>query len=111
LPENLLKILKLSPPQPINLSEWKKLAEKLDNLNATKKEPLHIALVGKYTNLSDAYTSVVNSIHHAALSIEERAVIDWIEASSLEPEALASNPEAYEQAWKVNVNSLFAYYS
>lgn len=42
-------------------------------------------MVGKYTGLSDSYLSVVKALEHASIEIERRVVIDWIEASDLEP--------------------------
>tara|TARA_B100000768_G_scaffold36902_1_gene35568 strand:- start:2218 stop:3849 length:1632 start_codon:yes stop_codon:yes gene_type:complete len=62
------------------LSDWKVMAHHLDTLT----EEIHIAMVGKYTNLSDAYLSVIKSLQHAAMAVDRKLVIDWIEASHLE---------------------------
>ncbi|MGB0611663.1 MAG: glutamine hydrolyzing CTP synthase [Poseidonia sp.] len=64
------------------LEEWKTMAHHLDTLT----EEVHIAMVGKYTDLSDAYLSVIKSLQHAAMAVDRKLVIDWIEASHLEPE-------------------------
>ncbi len=45
---------------------------------------LKVALVGKYTNMPDAYLSVVKSLQHACLSQNRVCHIVWIEASDLE---------------------------
>ena len=62
------------------LEEWRAMAHHLDTLT----EEVHIAMVGKYTDLSDAYLSVIKSLQHAAMAVDRKLVIDWIEASHLE---------------------------
>jgi CTP synthase len=69
------------------LAEWKAMAHRLDELT----EEVNIAMVGKYTDLSDAYLSVIKSLQHAALAVERKLNIVWIEASDLED---ANNAEA-----------------
>ena len=70
------------------LAEWRAMAHRLDELT----EEVNIAMVGKYTDLSDAYLSVIKSLQHAALAVERKLNIDWIEASDLED---ANNAEAW----------------
>lgn len=62
------------------LKKWKAMAHHLDTLT----EEVHIAMVGKYTDLTDAYLSVIKSLQHAAMAVDRKLVIDWIEASHLE---------------------------
>ena len=76
------------------LSQWKTMALHLDTLTTE----VHIAMVGKYTDLSDAYLSVIKSLQHAAMAVDRKLVIDWIEASHLE-EGWPS--EEHDVAWKV----------
>jgi CTP synthase len=83
-----------------DLRGWQKIADRYTKLSNPELKGVHIALVGKYTNLSDAYHSVVSALQHAALKVEEKLVIDWIEASSLEQATKISNPEVYEKAWE-----------
>ena len=71
------------------LDEWRAMAHRLDELT----EEVNIAMVGKYTDLSDAYLSVIKSLQHAALAVERKLNIDWIEASDLED---SSNNEAWD---------------
>jgi CTP synthase len=78
--QGLCDILGLDCTKTNLLQEWKKMAFHLDTL----KEEVHIAMVGKYTDLSDAYLSVIKSLQHAAMAVDRKLVIDWIEASHLE---------------------------
>ncbi|KAK9865298.1 hypothetical protein WJX84_005661 [Apatococcus fuscideae] len=59
----------------------------------------HIAMVGKYTGLSDAYLSVIKALQHACLKCNRRLEIEWVEAAELEEDGKKDNPEAYKQAW------------
>jgi CTP synthase len=78
--QGLCDILSVDCTKTNLLQEWKKMAFHLDTL----KEEVHIAMVGKYTDLSDAYLSVIKSLQHAAMAVDRKLVIDWIEASHLE---------------------------
>jgi len=75
------------------LKDWKTMAHHLDTLT----EAVHIGMVGKYTNLSDAYLSVIKSLQHAAMAVDRKLVIDWIEASHLESDW--DNEEEKKSAW------------
>lgn len=77
------------------LKNWKTMAYHLDTLT----EAVHIAMVGKYTDLSDAYLSVIKSLQHAAMAVDRKLVIDWIEASHLESDW--KNEEEKASAWSM----------
>lgn len=101
LPELLVKLLKMEEMQkPINMIAWTRFAEIYDEINA-RSRAIHIVLVGKYTGLSDAYHSVIKSLQHSACNIQEKMVIDWVEASDLEEETKETNLEKYNAAWEV----------
>lgn len=58
-----------------------------------------IVLVGKYTKVQDSYISVVKSLEHAALACNRKLILEWVDASDLEPEASTGNPKGYHKAW------------
>jgi len=74
------------------LDDWRRMAHHLDAL----EENVTIAMVGKYTGLSDAYLSVIKALQHAAMAADRKLTIDWLEASDLEPEA---SDDVHEYAW------------
>ncbi|MBL6743096.1 MAG: CTP synthase (glutamine hydrolyzing) [Candidatus Poseidonia sp.] len=80
--QGLCDILEVDCTATNLLEEWKTMAHHLDTLT----DEVRIAMVGKYTDLSDAYLSVIKSLQHAAMAVDRKLVIDWIEASHLEPE-------------------------
>jgi hypothetical protein len=92
------------------LQGWEEyLANRYDQLNNPALPGIRIAIVGKYTGLSDSYLSVVKSLQHSALKIEEKLVIEWVEASDLEPSTKDSAPAQYEHAWAVLLHILSAF--
>ena len=69
----VLKLLQVQD-KPANLDGWKELVKKINNPEKTIK----IAIAGKYTKLSDAYISVVESIKHAGYANNVKAEVKWI---------------------------------
>ena len=59
-----------------NLKAWVSLLDKMQHPDHT----IRIGIAGKYTKLSDAYISVVESIKHAAASVKAKAEIQWVSA-------------------------------
>jgi CTP synthase len=71
--------LGLNPRQP-DLSQWQELV----NLIKIPREPVNIALVGKYVELKDAYFSVREALHHATLYHKRDLELTWVPSESLE---------------------------
>lgn len=62
-------------------------------------EPVEIVLVGKYTSLHDSYMSVVKALEHAAMRVERKLKLTWVESTDLEPDFQNVNPVRYHEAW------------
>jgi CTP synthase len=62
------------------LSEWEDLVTRLKESH----EPVNIALVGKYVELKDAYFSVREALHHAALYHDRDLNLSWVQSEDLE---------------------------
>lgn len=60
--------------QKPDLENWKNLVYKIKNPQKT----IRIAIAGKYTKLSDAYISVVESLKHAGYQKDAQIEIKWI---------------------------------
>jgi CTP synthase len=95
--QGLCKILNVDCNSTNLLSEWRDMALNLDTL--TKE--VNIAMVGKYTDLSDAYLSVIKSLQHAAMAVNRKLNIDWIEASHLEESWKKEGSKEFDGAWKL----------
>ncbi len=95
--QGLCKILDVDSNATNLLSEWRKMALNLDTLT----EEVSIAMVGKYTELSDAYLSVIKSLQHAAMEVNRKLKINWIEASHLEESWKNKNVKEFENSWNL----------
>jgi len=91
---------KLPDSRPL-LEDWIKMADTVDNLD----EIIKIAMVGKYTGLSDSYLSVIKALQHSSYEVNRKLEINWIESESLDDKKMAENPEKYSEAWDVLKNA------
>ena len=78
LADVVLSSLRLDNRKP-DLSDWEEMVESLRNPNKTVK----IAIVGKYTQLHDAYLSVVEALKHGGISCRAKVELDWIDSEEL----------------------------
>ncbi len=83
--EGLAKVacecLKLECPTP-NLDDWKQMVNDLRNPD----KEVNIALVGKYTQLHDAYISVVEALKHGGIASHATVNIKWVNSEHLNGE-------------------------
>lgn len=80
LGDYLLKRLGLEARQQPDWSEWEGLVERVRR----EKQPVRVALVGKYVELHDAYMSVREALKHAALALGVDVEISWVHSAELE---------------------------
>jgi CTP synthase len=73
------RVLSLPKQAGSDFEDWR---EMVDTLYHPEKK-VTIALVGKYTELRDAYLSVVESLLHAGIANRAAVEIDWIDAETL----------------------------
>jgi CTP synthase len=66
-----------------DLTEWREMVAKLK----APKEPVTIALVGKYTELRDAYYSVREALCHAGLHHDRQVNILWVQSEDLQTDS------------------------
>ena len=81
LGSHIVQKLGLSAREP-DLDEWRALVGKIKGA----QRPLHIGLVGKYTDLRDSYLSVTEALRHAGAYHDREVVLHWIDSESLEGE-------------------------
>lgn len=79
----ILNHFRLSAP-PAKMEEWHCLIDTVKNLQGE----VHIALVGKYISLQDAYLSVVEALRHAGYAYGKKINLKWIDADLLTPEKM-----------------------
>jgi len=64
----------------VDLNDWRDMVARLK----APKEPVNIALVGKYVELQDAYYSVREALCHAGMHHNRQVNILWVQSEDLE---------------------------
>ena len=65
--------------QPLDMSEWESLVDRIKN----PKHTVNITLVGKYVELHDAYLSVAEALCHGAIANDTRLNIKWVHSAHI----------------------------
>ena len=79
-----LEKLNLPGLHPADMSDWEDYVNRVKNY--TKE--VHIALVGKYVELPDAYKSISESFIHAGATNDVKVRINYINAETITPETV-----------------------
>lgn len=79
----LIKSLQLVWRLPTLLEKWEHVANSIDESSTE----VTIAVIGKYTILSDAYISVDRALQHAGMALQIRVKLQFVESTSLEDPA------------------------
>ena len=77
-------LLNLECPAP-DLDDWKTMVDALKH----PKQRVTVALVGKYTQLHDAYLSVAEALRHGGAPTYTDVLIDWVDSETLTDENTA----------------------
>ena len=83
--EVVCRRLGITAPRP-QLDEWRKMVERIKSAEGR----VTIALVGKYTELHDAYLSVAEALRHAGYAIGRHVDIKWVDSEKLTEENIAA---------------------
>ena len=73
-------------PNKINLLKWKQIVQTANNV----KRNINIGIVGKYTDLPDAYKSLNEALIHGGLGNKIGINIEWINSEDLNSQSLNS---------------------
>lgn len=85
LDERVLAKLKISHKKEPVIDQWKEFLGRVKN----PTDEVHVALVGKYVELKDAYKSIAEAFIHAGASNECKVNVHWISSESV----MAENTE------------------
>ena len=77
--------LELDVPEP-DLNDWRIMTQKI----ATRVTEVCIAIVGKYTQLHDAYLSIIESLNHAGFETATTINIRWIDSEEVNERNIGS---------------------
>ncbi len=80
LTDYLLGRLNLPRSDPVKaLAPWRSLVKRM----AAPRYEVELVVVGKYTDLTDAYLSITEAFRHAGAELETKVRVRWVEADSL----------------------------
>ena len=82
LDQAVLDAFNISPAPAPNLKIWEDVA---DRINSPEGE-VHVAIVGKYTQLEDAYKSIAEALTHGGMANKTKVISTWIDAEIFERE-------------------------
>ncbi len=69
------------PIQPKKMAGWISFVEEIHKPNLSE---VQVAIVGKYTQLSDSYFSVTESLSHAAAANHCKVLVKWVDSEEIE---------------------------
>ena len=91
LDEQVLAAFGVTNAPPPRLEVWNDILDRIRNPDGE----VRIAVVGKYTELGDAYKSLAEALTHGGLANRVRVSMDWLNAEILESEDPAPHLEGY----------------
>jgi CTP synthase len=91
LDQAVLDAFGISPAPRPNLARWTDVMDRLTNAEGE----VRIAIVGKYTQLEDAYKSIAEALTHGGMANRVRVKVDWVDAELFEREDAAPHLEPY----------------
>jgi CTP synthase len=81
----VVSMLRLTCPEP-DLTDWKEMVDKQRHPGGQ----VSVALVGKYTELQDAYKSINEAFIHAGIANDVRVETSWVPSEQVRPEVAES---------------------
>jgi CTP synthase len=82
LDQAVLDAFGISPAPRPNLTRWQDVMDRLTNAEGE----VRVGIVGKYTQLGDAYKSIVEALTHGGMANRTRVKAEWIDAEIFERE-------------------------
>ena len=92
LDQVVLDAFGISPAPKPNLARWEDVADRLHNHEGEVK----VAIVGKYTQLEDAYKSVGEALTHGGMANRVKVAVEWIDAEIFERDDPAPMLEGFD---------------
>ena len=91
LDQAVLDAFRIAPAPKPNLDRWNDVYDRLDKAEGE----VRVAIVGKYTQLEDAYKSIAEALTHGGMANRVRVKAEWIDAEIFEKEDVAPHLEGY----------------
>jgi CTP synthase len=92
LDQAVLDAFAISPAPRPNLARWEDVMDRLEHAEGE----VRVAIVGKYTQLEDAYKSIAEALTHGGMANRTRVKAEWIDAEIFEREDPAPWLEGFQ---------------
>ena len=92
LDQAILDAFAISPAPKPDLSKWEDVADRIFHPEGEVK----VAIVGKYTQLEDAYKSIAEALTHGGMANRVRVKTEWIDAEIFERDDPAPYLEGFD---------------
>ncbi|MFT5343488.1 MAG: CTP synthase [Paracoccaceae bacterium] len=86
LDQAVLDAFQITPAPKPNLTRWNDVADRIYNPEGEVK----VAIVGKYTQLEDAYKSIAEALTHGGMANRVKVRVEWVDAEMFEREDSAT---------------------
>ncbi|SEK34563.1 CTP synthase [Roseivivax marinus] len=91
LDQAVLDAFQISPAPKPDLSRWEDVSDRIHN----PEGEVTVAIVGKYTQLEDAYKSIAEALTHGGLANRVKVNVEWVDAEIFEREDPATHLQGY----------------
>ncbi len=91
LDQAVLDAFQISPAPKPDLSRWEDVADRIYNPEGR----VNVAIVGKYTQLEDAYKSIAEALTHGGMANRVRVNVEWVDAEIFEREDVAPHLQGF----------------
>ena len=85
LDQAVLDAFGIDPAPKLDLSRWDDVADRIYN----PEGQVNVAIVGKYTQLEDAYKSIAGALTHGGMANRVRVNVEWVDAEIFETQDVA----------------------
>ena len=91
LDQAVLDAFQISPAPRPDLSVWEDVSDRIHNAEGV----VRVAVVGKYTQLEDAYKSIAEALTHGGMAARVKVQIEWVDSETFEKEDAAARLHGY----------------
>ncbi|CUH46263.1 MULTISPECIES: CTP synthase [Ruegeria] len=91
LDQAVLDAFQISPAPKPDLTKWEDVSDRIHNAEGEVK----VAIVGKYTQLEDAYKSIAEALTHGGMANRVRVKVEWVDAEVFDTEDAAPHLEGF----------------
>ncbi|WP_319546884.1 CTP synthase [Ruegeria conchae] len=91
LDQAVLDAFQISPAPKPDLAKWEDVSDRIHNAEGEVK----VAIVGKYTQLEDAYKSIAEALTHGGMANRVKVKVEWVDAEVFDNEDVAPHLEGF----------------